>query len=159
MLLNLLLAIVWLALTGDFTATNLAAGTVVGFAVLCVLEIGGGTHSGYPRRVVRGIAFARFFAWELLLANLRVARAVVSPRARLHPAIVAVPLALESDVAIQLFAASITLTPGTLSLDVASDRRTLYVHVMDVGEDRQVDAFVRQLKDTLERRIKEWLEC
>jgi multicomponent Na+:H+ antiporter subunit E len=106
----------------------------------------------------RGIAFAVFFAWELVLANLRVARLVLGPRAGLRPAIVALPLDVRSDLAIQLLATTITLTPGTLSLDVSSDRRTLYVHVVDLGPAADVDAFVRTTKATLERRIKEWLE-
>jgi len=108
------------------------------------------------RRLVRVIGFAIFFAWELLLANLRVAWAVVRPRAHLRPAIVAVPLDVRSDLAIQLLAATITLTPGTLSLDVSSDRRTLYVHVVDVGDG--VEATVAAIKASFERRIKEMLE-
>jgi len=106
----------------------------------------------------RAIAFALFFARELVLANLRVARLVLGPRARLHPAIVALPLDVQSDLAIQLLAATITLTPGTLSLDVSSDRRTLYVHVVDLGPGADVEAFVRATKATSERRIREWLE-
>lgn len=107
-------------------------------------------------RLGRAIGFAVFFARELLLANLRVAWLILRPRRRLRPAIVAVPLDVRSDLAIQLLATTITLTPGTLSLDVASDRRTLYVHVIDVGAD--VDGFVRDLKATFERRIKELCE-
>ena len=103
-------------------------------------------------------SFALFFARELVLANLRVARLVLGPRARMHPAIVALPLDVRSDLAIQLLAATITLTPGTLSIDMASDRRTLYVHVVDVGPGADVEAFVRATKATFERRIKEWLE-
>jgi multicomponent Na+:H+ antiporter subunit E len=70
---------------------------------------------------------------------------------------VALPLDVRSDAAIQLLAATITLTPGTLSIDVSSDRRTLYVHVVDLGGG-DVEAFVRATKSTFERRIKEWLE-
>lgn len=106
--------------------------------------------------VLAGVRFALFFAWELLLANLRVAWLVVNPRTHLRPAIVALPLDVRSDAAIQLLAATITLTPGTLSIDVSSDRRTLYVHTVDGGDD--VDAFVRDTKASFERRIKEWLE-
>lgn len=105
----------------------------------------------------RAIGFAGFFAWELLLANLRVTSLVLRPTAGLRPAIVALPLDVRSDAAIQLLAATITLTPGTLSIDVSSDRRTLYVHVVDLGRG-DVEAFVRATKSNFERRIKEWLE-
>lgn len=155
MLLNLLLAIAWVALTGDASAANALAGLLIGLALQWLLDLGGG-RSGYPVRVVRAVRFALFFAWELLLANLRVAWLVIRPQGHLRPAIVAVPLDVVSDAAIQLLATTITLTPGTLSLDVSSDRRTLYVHVVDVGDD--VDACVRDLKASFERRIKEMLE-
>lgn len=157
MLLNLLLAIAWVALTGDFTAGNLAVGLLIGLGVVWVRDVSTGSD-GYARRVGRALHFALFFAWELLLANLRVAWAVVRPHAHLRPAIVALPLEVESDVAIQLLAATISLTPGTLSLDVSSDRRTLYVHVVDIGADGDVDAFVRATKTSFERRIREMLE-
>jgi multicomponent Na+:H+ antiporter subunit E len=109
-------------------------------------------------RLGRALAFALFFARELLVANLRVAWLVLRPRRQLRPAIVAVPLDVRGDLAIQLLATTITLTPGTLSLDIASDRRTLYVHVVDLGPAGDVDAFVRGLKATFERRIKELCE-
>lgn len=108
------------------------------------------------RRLARAVGFAFFFAWELLLANLRVAWAVLRPQAHLRPAIIALPLDVRTDLAIQLLASTITLTPGTLSIDVSSDRRTLFVHVVDVGGG--VEATVRGLKDSFERRIKEMLE-
>lgn len=108
------------------------------------------------RWLAAGARFGLFFAWELVLANLRVAWLVVHPRPRMRPAIVALPLDVTSDAAIQLLAVTITLTPGALSLDVSSDRRTLYVHTVDVGDD--VDAFVRDTKASFERRIQEWLE-
>jgi multicomponent Na+:H+ antiporter subunit D len=86
----------------------------------------------------RAIGFAGFFAWELLLANLRVTSLVLRPTAACGRRS-ALPLDVRSDAAIQLLAATITLTPGTLSIDVSSDRRTLYVHVVDLGRD--VEAF------------------
>lgn len=111
---------------------------------------------GPARRIGRGLAFVPFFAWELLRANLRVALAVLRPRRHLRPAIVAVPLDLRSDAAIQLLAVTITLTPGTLTIDLSSDRRTLYVHVVDLGAG--VDATVGEIKGSFERRIREMLE-
>ena len=105
----------------------------------------------------RAIGFAGFFTWEMLVANLRVAAMVLRPTQGLRPAIVALPLDVRSDAAIQLLAAAITMTPGALSIDVSSDRRTLYVHVADLGRD-DAEAFVHTTKATFERRIQEWLE-
>ncbi len=154
LLLNLLLALAWLALTGDFGPANLLAGFALGLFVLWVRD----PRQGYAARLVQAAGFAVYFGCELLKANWRVARAVLQPRARLHPAIVAVPLEVRGDLAIQLLATVITLTPGTLSVDVSTDRRTLYVHVVDVGAAGDVEAFVRDTKASFERRIQAMLE-
>ena len=73
----------------------------------------------------------------------------------LSPGIVAVPLDLTSDAGITVLANLITLTPGTLSLDVSPDRRTLWVHALDVADP---DAFRREVKEGFERRVKEVFE-
>jgi multicomponent Na+:H+ antiporter subunit E len=86
---------------------------------------------------MKWLALIGLFLRELVLSALRVAWLVVQPRPRLHPGIVAYPLTVTTDAQITLLANMITLTPGTLSLDVSDDRRTLYVHAIDVT-DREV---------------------
>ena len=83
---------------------------------------------------------------------VRVARDVLSPRLRVRPGVVAVPLDARTDLEITLFANLVSLTPGTLSLDVSPDRRTLYVHAMDLP-DGDVEAWSRELKRTEARVI------
>lgn len=102
------------------------------------------------RRVVLGAGLVVYFVWELVLSNLRVAYDIVSPRHRLTPGVVGVKLDARTDLEITLLANLITLTPGTMSLDVSPDRRVLYIHSMHVG-DR--DAFERSIKDGFERRV------
>lgn len=80
-----------------------------------------------------------FFVRELILSALKVAWLVVQPRPRLRPALVAFPLTLTTDAQITLLANMITLTPGTLSADVSADRKTLYIHVIDLeSRDRLI---------------------
>jgi multicomponent Na+:H+ antiporter subunit E len=81
-----------------------------------------------------------------------VAYEVVTPHYTMNPGIVAVPLDATSDAEITLLANLITLTPGTLSVDVSSDRKVLYVHVMFVTD---ADLFRRQVKEGFERRVME----
>jgi len=71
---------------------------------------------------------------ELILGALKVAWLVIQPRRRLHPAIIDYPLTVTSDAQITLLANMITLTPGTLSIDVSDDRRTLFIHAIDVTD-------------------------
>jgi multicomponent Na+:H+ antiporter subunit E len=104
------------------------------------------------RRAQKLAWFVLFFLWELLLANLRVARDVLLPLRCLRPGIIAVPLDVTSDVEIALLSNLITLTPGTLSLDVSADRRFLYVHVMNLAD---AEAARRNIKEGLERKALE----
>jgi multicomponent Na+:H+ antiporter subunit E len=147
----MLLALAWVALTGDWSAPALAFGLALGWLLLRLTRPLGG--EGFRRlRLARLPGFALFFLKEVVVANLRVAAAVVSPAGRLRPAIVAVPLSLDRDAEVALLANLITLTPGTLSLDVSPDRRTLYVHAMATSGP---DALRREIQQGFERRIRE----
>ena len=146
-----LLALAWMALTGDGSLPAVAFGLGLGWLLLRLARPLGG--EGLRRvRVLRLPGFLLFFLRELVAANLKVAAAVVAPRGRLRPAIVAVPLSLERDAEIALLAHLITLTPGTLSLAVSPDRRTLYVHAMAT---RSPDDLRREIQQGFERRILE----
>jgi multicomponent Na+:H+ antiporter subunit E len=147
----LALALGWMALTGDGSPAAAVFGLGLGLALLRVARPLGG--EGFARvRLLRLPGFALFFAREIVVSNLKVAAAVLAPEGRLRPAIVAVPLRLDRDAEIALLADLITLTPGTLSLDVSPDRRTLYVHAMSTTSP---DELRREIRDGFERRILE----
>jgi len=94
------------------------------------------------RRLVRELALS---AWSVALAVLR-------PRLDIRPAMVAFPLRLKRDFEIALLANCITLTPGTLSVDVSEDRRFLHVHALDCRDPQDL---CRSIAETFERRIME----
>jgi multicomponent Na+:H+ antiporter subunit E len=151
LLANVLLALAWVALTGHFSAANLGAGFALGFAILWLgTRLGGPTR--YFRQVREVIVFVLFVAWELVLANLRVAYHILAPLDRMRPGIVAVPLDLRSDAEITMLANLVTLTPGTLSLDVSASRRVLYIHTLALGDP---DTFRAGVKAGYERRVQE----
>ncbi len=152
-LLNTLLALAWIALTGTFTPTNFAIGFGVGFGLLWLnqrLML----PSNYFRKVPQVIGFVLFFLWELVMANLRMMFIVFSPRPAIRPAVVAIPLDVRSDIEITLLANLISLTPGSLYLDVSQDRCVMYVHTTHVDD---LDAFRRSIKEGFERRVMEVL--
>jgi multicomponent Na+:H+ antiporter subunit E len=93
-----------------------------------------------------------YFLWELFRANLRVARDVVTPKHYKRPGVVAVPLDVRTSSEITLLACLITLTPGTLSLDVSRDRSVLYIHEMFITDPDDVR---RSVKEGFERRVLE----
>jgi multicomponent Na+:H+ antiporter subunit E len=82
------------------------------------------------RWMFTAVAFAAFYAKELLISNLRVARDVLSPRPPLAPGIVRVPVSDMTDRQIFFYGALLTMTPGTLTLDVDPDARCLYLHTL-----------------------------
>lgn len=153
LVLNLFLAFVWGSLTGRMTGTGLLVGFVLGYLLLFWLRglIGPTT---YFDKVPRILSFLLFYAKELILANLRVARDVLAIRRQSRPGIVAVPLDLTTDFEITVLVTLLALTPGTFGLDVSSDRRVLYVHAMFITS---ADALRATIKDDLERRVKELL--
>jgi multicomponent Na+:H+ antiporter subunit E len=106
-------------------------------------------YVGKARQVI-GLFF--FFLWELIKSNVRVAYDVLTPGFRMRPAIIAIPLEAHTDFEITLLANLITLTPGTLSLDISSDRRTLYIHAMYVDDVEQVR---KEIKEGFERHLLE----
>ena len=148
-LLNNLLTFVWVALTGTFTGFNLVFGFVLGFWVLWLIDRKD-QNRRYFRVVPRAIGFLLYFLYELIKANLQVAYEVMTPSFAMSPGIVRVPLDVRSDLEITLLANVISLTPGTLSLDVSTDRSVLYVHAMYVGDKEE---FIQGIKNGFERRI------
>ena len=94
---------------------------------------------------------AAIFLFELVKSSVNVAAIVLSPRRKLQPAIIAYPLDVKSDAEITLLANMITLTPGTLSMDVSDDRSTLYVHAIDAPD---IDAVIADTKKSFESRIE-----
>jgi len=107
----------------------------------------------FARRVLGSVQLAGIFLYELGLSSFAVARAALAPRSRMRTksAIVAVPLTLRTDFGIAVLANLVTLTPGTCSLHVSDDRRTLYVHALDAEPPEAVIASITQ---AFERRIE-----
>lgn len=149
--LNLMLAFTWALATGSLSERNLVLGFFVGLIVLQFVGRAVGDDR-YAIRLWRFLALAGIFLRELLRSSVRVAASVVTPRLTMKPAVIAVPLDVTSDVEITLLANLITLTPGTLTIDVAADRSCLYVHAMYGGNP---DQMAQEIKDTFERRIRE----
>lgn len=152
LLSNLLLAWVWASLTARYSLANLLIGFLLGYAVLWAATPKS-MRSPYFGKLMVFIRFSAFYVRELLLATLRVARDVVTPTYHMRPVVIRLPLDVTSVGEISLLANLISLTPGSLVLDITADRSTLYVHSMFGGED--VEALRRYFKDSLERRVLE----
>ena len=150
---NLSLALVWVAMTGSFDVASFGVGFVIAYVVLYLLQ-GVVGRSSYFRKSILLVRFVGFYVYEVVRSNLRVAIDVVMPTSRAQPGVVAVPLEARTDAEITLLANLITMTPGSLSIDVSDDRSVIYVHSMFIDDP---EAFRRTIKDEFERRVLELL--
>jgi multicomponent K+:H+ antiporter subunit E len=153
---TVLLTLTWLSLNGSASPGQVLIGLALGLGLPYAMQ---GFWPPTPRKSPRSIrafgralAFGALVAWDVVVANLQVARAVVSPLDRLRPGFAVVPLELEDPRAISVLAHAITLTPGTVTVDVAPDGRSLLVHALDMPDP---EAAVRQIKERYERRVRE----
>jgi multicomponent Na+:H+ antiporter subunit E len=153
LILNVLLAVLWMILQQAFTPLDFLVGFALGFVVIFLVQRLLG-HGSYGRRTWDALSLAGFCAWEIVRACVLLARLIVNPEMTLRPGIVAVPLDLRGDTAITTLAFLINLIPGTLSLDLSADQRTLYVHTISVQD---ADSFRRIIKEEFERRVADIL--
>lgn len=150
-LANVLLALTWVAVTGFFSNLNFLFGFILGALVLYLIREQVGS-AGYFSRAGRVFSLFALFLYELVMSAIRVAILVLSPTMKLNPGIFAYRLKVERDFEITLLANMITLTPGTLSVDVSEDRKYLYVHAIDCSD---LDETRKGIADGFERKIME----
>jgi len=150
-LTNVLLMLMWVILTGEPTFANFTFGFLLSFVILRIIT-GNRDEKKYFRLVPRIIGFFLFFVYELVLANLQAAYFIIVSHKKLRPGIVGVPLDAKSDLEITFLTNLVSLTPGTLSIDVSKNRTVLYVYSMNI-KDR--DKFVKNIKNGFEKRILE----
>jgi multicomponent Na+:H+ antiporter subunit E len=152
LLANLLLALAWVGLNGRFALDTLIVGAVLGRAVLLILARGDVLSRADVGRLERAFSLLGYLLWQIVLANFRLTRDVVSLRHRMRPGVIQLPLSINTDGEILLLAAMINITPGSVALDVSEDRRTMYIHVMHITTPEKAR---QEIKDGFERRVLE----
>ena len=152
-MLLLWLTAVWVGLWGSVTWANVLGGLAVSAVLLRVLPMQPLDAHGRvsPVGVLR---FLGVFGVALVRSSLQVVVLVLRRRTALHPAVIAVPVLGPGDRLLTLVGNSISLTPGTLTLEVDRERRLLYVHVIDVGAHGEGLDGVRRDLDGLERAAR-----
>jgi multicomponent Na+:H+ antiporter subunit E len=148
---SFIFGLVWVAVTGAFTLPNLALGITFGAGSLFFIRSNIAT-TPFFLRVVPVLSLIRLFLYELMMSAIKVAALVLRPKMDLKPGIFAYETALTKNSHITLLANLITLTPGTLSVDVADDERTLYIHAVDCSD---VEATRADIRNGFERKIRE----
>lgn len=150
-LINLFLSLILASLFGRLTLDGLLVSYTVGYLVMYWLRPLLGP-TAYFKKVPQFLSFLLFLLIDIVDSNLRVAREVLAIRRKGRAGFVAVPLSVKSNFEIALLVSLITLTPGTMGVDVSGDRQILYVHTMFLTTPDEVRAII---KNGLERRVLE----
>jgi multicomponent Na+:H+ antiporter subunit E len=151
LLLNLILALMWAALQGELGMVNFVSGFVVSAAVIYIFRRMF-FRALYFRKVALGVTLALVFSRELIKSNIAVLRVVLSRRPLIRSGVIAVPTELTNDLALTMLANMITLTPGTLTLDISHDRRYLFVHTLNLNDPEDVK---REIRNAFELYLRE----
>lgn len=141
-----LLVVFWIALWEDLSLANVVGGTLVGIVALVIAPMRPRTR-GLVFRPVAAARLIAYFVWQLVVASMVVAWEVVTPRNRINEAVVAVRLHYDHPFIITLVANSVSLIPGTLTLEARDDPPTLYVHVLHLKSVEAVRADLRRFEE------------
>lgn len=153
LLWNALIALVWCWLLGSFSIAAVVGGFLLGFGTIWLMSSRDVIDDrGYVRRVPRAVSLLLFYLYELVIANMRVAKDLLTPGLKLNPVFLAIPLDAKTDAEITVFVSFVTLTPGSISIEVSEDKSTLFIystHAVDI--EREIEF----IKNGFERRILE----
>lgn len=136
-----ILFIIWLVLTSSFHWEELGVGVLLSLILAIILhknylELGMPALS--TRRVAYAVLYIIVLLKEIIIANLDVAYRVIHPKMPIKPGIVVIKTGLKQDIAKMILANSITLTPGTFTLDILGD--TLLIHWINVQSQETSEA-------------------
>ncbi|KGO35126.1 MAG: Na+/H+ antiporter subunit E [Desulfoprunum sp.] len=154
-LFSLCLWMVWLLLGNTLAPGQMLLGAVLALA-LPLFSVRFWPDRPRLRRPLQLLRYFAVLLWDIVVANLVVARLILGPTRKLRPAFIRLPLDLCHEFAIVVLANTISLTPGTVSADLSLDRRTLLIHALDVEDEAQA---IARIKDRYERPLKEIFEC
>ncbi|WP_144513935.1 Na+/H+ antiporter subunit E [Bacillus sp. FJAT-22090] len=150
-LLNVVIAVTWMFLAVSFKPTTFIVGYLLGLVMIWMLRKSFSSRF-YMDRVWAFIKLTILFLKELTLSNISVLLLIIKPKMPIRPAIFAMPTVLEKDWEITLLSSLITLTPGTIVIDISDDNKTLYIHSIDFDN---ADDAINSIRDTFEKAILE----
>lgn len=149
---NIALGLLWMGLSGAQSLRSFLFGYLLGMLFLFLFNAQNHSARFYMKPVFAVIKLFVIFCWEILISNLNVLIYVFRPLSDLKPGIVAMDVDFKTDFELVLLANLITMTPGTMTLDIADDEKCIYIHALDCSDP---ESLVQHLRDTFEKTIKE----
>ena len=149
--LNIILAIIWMFLSGSYTFNNFLLGFLIGIGLVYLFKkvLPG---SFYLKRVYKVIKLIVVFFIELMKANIDVSKIVLQPRLKNQPGFFIYHTDLKHDWQIVLLSNLITLTPGTVVLGISDDRTKIYINSIDFSTKEEE---IESIKSSLEKVVRE----
>jgi multicomponent K+:H+ antiporter subunit E len=148
---SIALLLCWLALNQSLHPAHWVLGALIGL-VLAPALAALTPRVTTLRRTGLALRLLAVFIGDIIIANIEVARRILGPESAIRPRFVWVPLRIANPQGIAVFASMITMTPGTLSVDVSEDRRWLLVHAFNVDDEA---ALVKEVQQRYERPLME----
>jgi len=151
---SLMLLIVWLLLNG-FSAGQLVLGLFLAW-LIPVLTYPYVDHQSVAHKPFKILLYIGRLLKDIVVSNIQVALRVLGRNRTLQPALIAYPLALNSDFPLTVLASSVSLTPGTVSVEFSDDRNWLYIHVLHMKDEQSV---VKDIRERYEQPLQEIFSC
>jgi len=153
-ILTLTLWVVWLLLNNTVAPGHMVLGAILAIVIPLL------TSSFWAEKVVIRhpftlLKFVAIVFWDIMIANVIVAKLILGNKETLQPKFLHIPLDLKHPLAISLLANTISLTPGTVSCDLSEDRKTLLVHGL---HEEDPDATIKEIKQRYEQPLKKVFE-
>lgn len=145
-----LLLIVWLLLNG-FSAGQLLLGTILAIGIPLLTSPFADRHSKVKKPFAMAVYLLRLL-WDIVVSNLEVARRVLRSNRKLNPGFIAYPLELTGDLPLTVLASTISLTPGTVSVDFSEDKQWLYIHALHIDSEQDI---IDSIRERYEQPLKE----
>lgn len=155
--LSLVLLAVWLLAFDGISAGLVLLGVLVAVAIPLLTREFWPDYPAIRNQMVLWRLLA-VFVWDIVVANLTVARQILGPANRLRPGFIIVPVEIEQPLVAALFTSMISLTPGTVSSNLSGDRSLLLVHKLDL-DPAETDAVIAEIKARYEAPLKEVFAC
>lgn len=148
---SITLLLCWLMLNG-ISVGHLVLGAFLAWIIPLYTQHLATEKQSKMRSLLKAIEYILIVFWDILIANFETLPLMFRRKEKLNPAMIAVPVELGGPLPKTLLASTISITPGTVSLDYSEDGKTLYVHALDTDDP---DAIVSDIKDRYEARLRE----
>jgi multicomponent Na+:H+ antiporter subunit E len=157
---SIFLGLIWCFVHGTINFNNFLIGLLLGPVVIWPFRSlysfeNKVSYQNITRKIPKMVKYFCVLTVEIIKANIMVAKVILQPKMDIKPGIVAVPIRTVTDAGITAIANTITLTPGTLTIDVSDDKKVLYVHAIDASDPQ---GLCDSIRDDLEEYVLEAFE-